>query len=71
MDITTAINFWLDAKAISQAELARRCQVSRATVAGWVSGKKRPKGTRLPEVAGAFGCSLSEFFGQNSVVEAA
>lgn len=64
MDITAAINFWLERSSMSQAELARRCSVSRATVTGWVAGKKRPKGTRLPEVATAFGCSLAEFFAE-------
>lgn len=63
MDITAAINSRLAATGMSQAELARRCRVSRATVTSWVTGKKRPKGARLPAVAEAFGCAtLSEFF---------
>ena len=47
---------------ISQAELARRLDVSRQAVSSWESGEKWPTPDRLPQIAGILGCSIDELY---------
>jgi transcriptional regulator with XRE-family HTH domain len=48
---------------MEQQELARRLEVSAATVANWEHGRNRPRGSMLRDLARALGKPLSYFTG--------
>lgn len=45
---------------VSQAELAKRVEVSDAAVCQWETGKNSPRTKLLPKIAAALECSVDE-----------
>lgn len=45
---------------ISQAEVARRLNISRSSVNAWEKGETVPRGSRLLDVAQMLGCTVEE-----------
>lgn len=41
-DFGTQLNYWLNVKALSQADFARMMGVSRSTVYQWIMGQREP-----------------------------
>lgn len=52
------------AAGLSQAELARRLDVSRASVANWETGVMAPRFRTVVAIADALGCRLDELAGR-------
>jgi transcriptional regulator with XRE-family HTH domain len=48
---------------ISDAELARRLNVTRSTVHAWVHGEHEPNLASLRRIARALGCEVAELLG--------
>ena len=57
----------LDERGISQADLARHLDVSRATVSNWLSGNRTPSYANLVRIAKAVSMSISELLGEDVV----
>lgn len=62
-DSAERIGRLMKASGLSQAELARRLDVSRPTVGAWVSGNKRPSWKHVQELAEVFGVSSAQVAG--------
>lgn len=45
---------------MTKAQLARELGVTRGAVGSWTSGRSLPDERRLPEIAAAVGCDVSE-----------
>ena len=53
----------MEANEISQAELARRVNVSQPTVWEWLNGKSAPRASKLLELSRETGLSVDELLG--------
>lgn len=49
---------------LSQQDLANKLGIDKTAVSHWENGLSAPKGERIPAVAIALGCSISELFGE-------
>ena len=56
---------------ISQAELARRLDVTRQAVCGWEAGTIWPTPDRLPKIADVLSCTIDELYGRAGETEEA
>lgn len=54
----------MDRKGITQADLSRAVNVSRATVSNWLSGSRTPSYANLLRISKAVGMSISELMGE-------
>ena len=54
----------------TQARLARKLGISRATVAMWETGKSRPRYDMLPKIARLLGCTIDELYADEPEKEA-
>lgn len=52
----------LDRAGITQARLAERLNVSQPTVSDWVRGVKKPRPSKVPELARVLGIPVSRLF---------
>lgn len=68
-DSAARIGRLMKASGFSQAELARRLNVSRPTVGAWVSGSKRPSWTHVQDLAEVFGVSSAQVAGLDAEEE--
>lgn len=59
-----------EARRITGAELARCCRVSSATVTNWECGKIRPGSEKLPLIAAALACEVSDLYEQDEIKRA-
>lgn len=58
----------LDKRGISQADLSRMLDVSRATVSNWLSGNRTPSYANLVRISKAVGMPISELLGEDVVI---
>lgn len=49
---------------MTQAELAKKLNVSQSNIAMWESGVSTPSGDRLPKIADALNCSIDALYGR-------
>lgn len=50
------------AAGIKQTDLANRLGVKQSAVANWESGKSWPLASKLPAIAAALGCTISDLY---------
>lgn len=64
MDLQTGLNLdpLLRERGLTQTQLADRLGVMPSTVSRWVTGERAPVVARLPGIAQALGCSVSNLF---------
>lgn len=58
----TAIKYYRAAKGLTQEELAELMGTSQAAVGMWETGARMPRADKLPKLAKALGCSVSDLF---------
>lgn len=59
-----AIKYYRAAKGLTQEELAELMGTSQAAVGMWETGARMPRADKLPKLAKALGCSVSDLFNQ-------
>lgn len=47
-------------KNLSQAEVARRLEISQQAISKWEAGEADPRSDKLPQLAMILGCSIEE-----------
>lgn len=52
-------------KGLTQVELAEKLNLSQSTIASWENGMRRPDLDFLPVIAGFFGVTIGELYGQD------
>lgn len=52
-------------KGISQAELAKKANVTQQAVAKWESGESFPRADKLPALARILDCTIDDLFWEN------
>ena len=66
--VLTRIKSTRELLGLSQAELARRCGLTRQVICGWETGGRQPSLESLLVVAGVLGCTVDELIVKDVVV---
>lgn len=65
----TGLKVLRELSGLSQAELAAIVNVSQQSVAKWENGISSPRMDKLPEIAKALNCEISDLFKHESEVK--